>query len=472
MSEEIKSLKGRVMKPLAGDPGQLAGEVARMKNVGTTIEKLVKLLGDVHDGKKSHSQKVDQLKDTAGEAKKALAKAQEIYTNTGAALGDYQQQLATSVKDSKTAYDNAVALLPSYNKAKTAYDGAVQHKTTVDNRTTTTPADEQQQKTDSETAQTNVTSTHKTFTGLETEMNGYKRAWDTAKDDLDSAAETARGKIKTAIDKSPAKDSWWDNFSSFLSSLASILGWVALALTIVAIFLTGPLALAFIAIATALTVVNLIIHASLAITGKGSWLDVAFDVIGLIPFGKLAKSGTILERLSATGKGTLDNLNVVGKFRDISTLPRSVLRATAQNAFSRSGNFWADWAQNARNIMESGPSRWNVWESLKAGGSSAYADMADTLARLPGRNSAARLAIADAWAAGIDRPETATAVDYLLHQGAGIGYQGYSSVGGGDWVTNQVVGLFGADDSPSAADLKSRVMSPYMDGMPKPAGVR
>lgn len=466
---DLRTPKGREMHPLSGDPDTLAGEVTRMKNVASTIEKLTGMLDTVHSSKSSQSQKVDQIRDAAGQAKDALAKAKEIYNNTGWALDDYRKQLATSVTNAKTAYENAVAILPHVNAAEEAHSTAVATNARVSAAPDSTappmtPEQTAAHNTQVQNASSALTAASNDLSSKQATLLGYAKQWDTAKDDLDSAAETARGRIRSAVDKNPAKDSWWDDFASFLSTLTSILGWVALVLTIVAIFLTGPLALAFLAIATALTVVNLIAHTALAATGKGNWADVAFDAIGLIPFGKFFGRGlSIGGRFEEVGKGIVENVNLVQKFRDVSTLPKLLDTAVTKNATSRSGQLWQSWADNAGRVVDESKSNapwYNVWKSMQAGGSAHNAQMADILDNLPPRNVPAREAIDAAREAMGGSPSIATGTNTSVVFAAGAGWQAHGSESGGDWVTNQVTGLFGND--PAASDLKSRIMSPSL----------
>lgn len=465
----LQTPKGREMHPLSGDPDTLAGEVTRMKNVASTIEKLTGMLDRVHSSKTSQSQKVDQIRDAAGQAKDALAKAKEIYNNTGWALDDYRKQLATSVTNAKTAYDNAVAILPHVNAAEHAHSAAVtanaQLSATASTDTTPmTPEQTAAHTTKVQNAANELTTATNDLAGKQATLLGYAKQWDTAKDDLDTAAETARGRIRSAIDKNPAKDSWWDDFASFLSALTSILGWVALVLTIVAIFLTGPLALAFLAIATAITLVNLIAHTALAATGKGTWADVAFDAIGLIPFGKFFGRGlSIADRFGNVGKGILENANVVQKFRDVSRLPALLDAAVSRNALSRSGRLWQSWADNASRIVDASSENapwYNAWKSMQAGGSAHFAQMADVLENLPGRNGPAREAIETALESIGGKPSLATGTNASVLLAAGAGWQGHGVATGGDWTVNQVVNLFSHD--PSASDLKSRILTPSL----------
>jgi hypothetical protein len=110
------------------------------------------------------------------------------------------------------------------------------------------------------------------------------------------------------IEQDGLGDSWWDSvkdwtcdrWDSFITwvhqhadmigKIADISSWIATALATVAIVisfipvlnvLAGPL----LATAAAFTLVSLVAHTMLALSGDGSWIDVGFDVVALVTFG-------------------------------------------------------------------------------------------------------------------------------------------------------------------------------------------
>jgi hypothetical protein len=115
-----------------------------------------------------------------------------------------------------------------------------------------------------------------------------KAAADRAMTTFNERAESVARAIRDASDDD-MKDSTWDKFKDFVSkvanildSIADVLGWIATALVIVALFIPG---LNLLVIAAVFLTAALLIHTLLAATGNGSWLDVAFDVIGLATLG-------------------------------------------------------------------------------------------------------------------------------------------------------------------------------------------
>ena len=113
----------------------------------------------------------------------------------------------------------------------------------------------------------------------------------------DEHASRAAKAVRQVIEEDGLKDSRWDRFKNWvhehakdIKAIADIAGWLATALGVLAIvfsfipvlnFLTPILLLA----AATLTLVALICHMLLALSGDGSWLDVGIDLFALVTFG-------------------------------------------------------------------------------------------------------------------------------------------------------------------------------------------
>lgn len=464
---DLKTHKGRTMAKIEGDPDTLAGEVTRMKNVAATIEKLTGMLSDIHNKKNSQSMKIDEIRDTAGESGEALEKAKSLYNGTGWALGEYQKQLHTSVKNGNAAYQAAVELLPHLNAAESAHNTAVSNQKKAANEPApTTPEETAAAKTKSDTLGTAVATTNTTLATKQEEMNGYKTTWDTAYDDLNTAAEKARGHIKKVIDASPAKDSWWDNLAGFLQALSSILGWIALVCVIAALFISGGGIL--LAIALVATAIKLVADIALAAGNKGEWLDVGLDVVALIPFGKLLGPGLKLgERLPAAGKDIIETASHLkpstwGKGPQV--LDDAITAAT--RTAKGTEYVYPKTAQAAQEAADSAAAAKPriLWDALRNGGSHEAARANAVLDALPGQNAAARAAIAEG-RAEVGAPSTmAGGLATGGQLAAGLGGQYNASVPrGDDWVTNQVTHVAHETfNAPSDSDLKARVQAAPM----------
>ena len=93
---------------------------------------------------------------------------------------------------------------------------------------------------------------------------------------------------------------WVDRNAGFLSELADILGWIATAIAIVALFIPGLNILAFILLGALLA-----IHTLLALDGKGSWLSVGLDVLSIATLGLGMWAARGLSTAEETTQGVL-----------------------------------------------------------------------------------------------------------------------------------------------------------------------
>ncbi len=128
--------------------------------------------------------------------------------------------------------------------------------------------------------------------------------------ELDGKAERSAKKIRDAADDD-LKDSKWDRFKDWvhkhakiLNLIADIIGWVVAIVAIVALFCT-PAGWIMLLVA-AVSVIGLGIRAALAMSGEGSWLDVAMDAIGILTLG----TGRIATSIAKFGR--MASLRAIG----------------------------------------------------------------------------------------------------------------------------------------------------------------
>jgi hypothetical protein len=132
----------------------------------------------------------------------------------------------------------------------------------------------------------------------------------------DSAAAEIADLIRETCDDGVA-DSGWDNFKDWvgryekqLNKVCSVLGYIALAACVVALFIPGLniLAAGALIVGTAATSGSLIIHGMLASTGNGSWWDVGTDAFALATLGAGRFLGPGIKVLGKTFGGSLERL--------------------------------------------------------------------------------------------------------------------------------------------------------------------
>ncbi|MET0447852.1 MAG: hypothetical protein ABWX74_16610 [Aeromicrobium sp.] len=129
-----------------------------------------------------------------------------------------------------------------------------------------------------------------------TALSDAKTACDGAMGDFDEVADAVAKKIKDASDDD-MKDGRWDKFKGFIAKIAPVLKFIAKVLSYAALVLAFFVAPWIIVV---LIAGSLLINTLLAATDNGSWVDVAFDVVGLLTLGIGSKALAIARAGRAT----------------------------------------------------------------------------------------------------------------------------------------------------------------------------
>jgi hypothetical protein len=143
---------------------------------------------------------------------------------------------------------------------------------------------------------------------------GAHSSWKSAKESVKERGDLAEDRLNSAIDADGLTDSWWDDFTGaldsfvdwaapFLKVLKNILTVVAAIVGILSIFfpILAPLALG-------LALATLALSTTLALSGNGSWADVALDAVGVLSFGVGMAAGRM-----AQGAATLLKANRISR---------------------------------------------------------------------------------------------------------------------------------------------------------------
>lgn len=312
--------------PVPGDPDDVEFEATHYKQVAKDISdqvrRLKSLSGDDSSLKGKYADELrDAFKDLAGD----LDKIHDRFETAGSQLAVLAPALETARRDTKAALDMAV-----------------DEKETADKKAAADP--------DAEPEPDNPF-----------ERSPATQKCDTAMGNFDTIADDVARNIKSAADDD-MKDSTWDKFKGIVDKVATVLKWVAkiasylaLALTILAMFIPGLNVLVLVLI---LTLVSLTANLLLASTGNGSWLDVAFDVVGLLTLGV---GGKALKMANAARSTTLTRA------------ARPLANAASDAAFARTAWNGGRGIRGALSVFR---------PSVQRAMSSAYAD---EVARITGR---------------------------------------------------------------------------------------
>lgn len=278
---------GEDSDPVPGDPE----EVARLgRNLRRTAERIkrqaeeIKALADVDSWK---GKAADKYRDEAGDASSKLRTAFTRYDAAATAMGTSAGEDVHSSEYASELHRAQKLAGKALRDAKDA-DGEVRSRqAAIDKQPKDTVKDDP---------------THKSLTGkqeaAEADLARAKKDLQHAKEVRDNAAKAAAEAIKQAIDNDGLKDGGWDKFKDWvhdradvITKVADIAGWVATACGIAAMVvgwipvIGQALAAVLGTIAVLATIVSLVAHLALAVTGEGGWFDVALDVVGLATFG-------------------------------------------------------------------------------------------------------------------------------------------------------------------------------------------
>jgi hypothetical protein len=268
---------GRMIGTLRGDAEDVKTRGQQIVDLGNDMSNAWTLISRlVDDGAEMEGHSIDKLRELCGKVSEDLSQASDLYAAVGPHILRYGNDLASSKAVIDPLVEDLLDLWEAYynlsREADTA-EGAVPRKPDDD-----ADADEQ-------SAYDTASSTADEKRGLATAKKGewdekagqYDTAWDNWFDAFELAAQNIREGVSGKIE-----DSWKDDLRGALDFLANVLAVAGIVLAVLAIVIGGPIIAALAAIVAVATL-------AVALTRKlafndGSWLDVAFGVIGVIPF--------------------------------------------------------------------------------------------------------------------------------------------------------------------------------------------
>ncbi|KRC61485.1 hypothetical protein ASE14_11510 [Agromyces sp. Root81] len=283
---------------------------------------------------------VDKIREKAADTYPDLEKAAIRYDETGAvlktygvALGAAQRTIHPLIEEIETAHqDLAEAREAESDARRTVRDHGTQMPWEAD----VSDAQKLEARSELDAAEGAAGRAESSLDGL---WGRFDRAFSTWSDAYDDAVDG----IEDAFDAADNSDAWGED-------LLPILGWIAVGLAVVALFVTGPIALAIAAIGAVVAAVMLTINLLKFAKGRGNWLDLTMSIIGLIPFARPliqgARGGLAGLRgtsaLFSTGRGILRTSLRTGMprwaYTPLSGGPLRMLATGTGNVFKSIGN--------------------------------------------------------------------------------------------------------------------------------------
>ncbi|PWI45973.1 putative T7SS-secreted protein [Streptomyces sp. ICBB 8177] len=282
-------------KLVPGDPYEVAILGKKMQDIASMIETQAGNLRNLVDGTGWDSDAGRAFQKKVGDTADLLAKSQKRYAAAASALG-------TSISGKGWAGEleslqaEAKSIL---GKLKTAYDEDNANQKKITNAPSHTSAADLKQL-------------HSQKQQSEGDLTTWQNKLGGVLDSRDTQAHNAAQAIRDAIDNDGLKNPphhWWDGWQDLVADIGHWAGVAAAFLGVAALLLSWVPVLGEVlgALAAIASVVALVCDTVSALDGKGTWLDVAIDVVGVLSFGagRILGEGAKTAEVAARGIDTM-----------------------------------------------------------------------------------------------------------------------------------------------------------------------
>ncbi|MCX5331645.1 putative T7SS-secreted protein [Streptomyces sp. NBC_00140] len=260
--------------PVPGDPEDIRDEVGRMKNLASTLRDQARILRKAADGEALKGKYADKIRDKSGDLEKHFRETAGRYERVVGDLGNWANEL-------EGFQEQADGVLRAAKQADEEHAAEVKKKEAEAKKSGEKYASE------SSDPDSHLAPFHKQLNQIVSERDSRAQHF----------ADNIGDDISDII-----KDSTWENFkdgvhehADTIKTVIEVLSWAATAIGIIALLFTpvGWLATLITVTAISLTALVGIGHTLLALSGDGSWTDVAMDVFALatLRMGNVAMKG-------------------------------------------------------------------------------------------------------------------------------------------------------------------------------------
>ncbi|MDY0908377.1 hypothetical protein [Microbacterium sp. CFBP9034] len=289
------------LRQLEGNPEDLWTRGDTLVKLGITMAKTATALGDIADSDVCKSKGTDKLAEMADEAADDLAQAAVRYEDTGRVIRTYADALGTA----KTWISNNQATVEKaerdYQSARDARESADDDLSSVE---TVWVWEQEPSRSEVSAAETAASNAATAETNALTHRDDLWGQFDHTFETWETAYEDAVGGIQKAMDSADNNDGFWEGLDNFLE----VLGWVIIALTVIALIIGAPLTGLIGGIIFALTLLVVALNALKFFAGKGTLSDLLLSAVGLLPFGIgkiLSKGAPALSAVIQNGRGVV-----------------------------------------------------------------------------------------------------------------------------------------------------------------------
>ncbi|MFJ7331718.1 putative T7SS-secreted protein [Streptomyces sp. NPDC101116] len=239
---------------MPGDPEEIRAEVKHMVNMAKSLRAQAQDLTKIRDDNELKGKYAGKLREESGELEKHLREVASRYERVHGSLSKW----ASDLEDCQTEADKILA-----------------------------DAKREQEENEAAKKKSESNNDDPDKTSGEDPLKEYRTRLKKVEGHRDQRAGYYAKEIGTEI-KDIIKDSWWEGVVDYVKIAIDVLSWTATIIGLVALFITPVGWVAMVAtVATALVMGG---HLLLAVTGDGSWMDVATDAFSLVTMGMGAKA--------------------------------------------------------------------------------------------------------------------------------------------------------------------------------------
>ncbi|WP_159603585.1 hypothetical protein [Agromyces humi] len=289
---ELRTHRGHRVEVLEGDAQGVIDRGKEIEDLGEQMIGAADVLREIGDGaSEERGRSIEKIRDEVGDAHAELRKAGERYKPTGTVMKTYGSKLADVQAAMRTIVTDALDAKSTLDSKRHAAATAAQTASNAPDPDPTDPTALERQRRLDEAATDSQGAVDDAEADLDAQFALFDSQWDT----WDEAYDTALRGITDATEGN-VSDDWTDNLAGVVEVVLEVLTWVGVALAIAAIIIGGP----FIAVIAAIVgVIALIGTLFLYAKGRKGLGDVAWAVVGVLPFGKLGKLFQSGKRLTA-----------------------------------------------------------------------------------------------------------------------------------------------------------------------------
>lgn len=294
---------GATLRQLDGTADDIIRRGNQLKTLASTMESTATQLKQIGDSSVHKSKGTDKLADMANETHGDLADAATRYRGTGISLSTYGAALEVAQTWLRHNIDDVERAEHSYDNARWAKVDADRAETLATERANYDTEDDSLAKAqthaaaEADEAATSLASAQRHRDEMWEAFDGVFDTWSDAYDD-------AVHGIEKAIDSAGNNDGFWEFVDDLLHAIAILLVVLSIIALVIGAPLTGLLGLVILG----LSVASFLLTALKYAYGRATLGDLAWSVVGLLPFGvgKLLSRGVpTLASVVQAGRGAV-----------------------------------------------------------------------------------------------------------------------------------------------------------------------